>query len=222
MARRAPRRYHAAMQTPAHRWTTAWQTLGLTPPDGLLEALRARYAEPHRHYHATEHLDACLRHFDTLQPLAQHPGEIALALWFHDAIYDIGVPGNEARSADWAQASLLQAGAAPEVAQRVHALVMATCHDVPPRTGDQEILLDVDLAILGAPPAVFARYEAQIRTEFADVPEDAFRQRRWRILQQFLDRPRIYHTELFHAAREAQARTNLERAVQHWKSAPTP
>ena len=63
MARRAPRRYHAAMQTPAHRWTTSWQTLGLTPPDGLLEALRARYAEPHRHYHATEHLDACLRQF---------------------------------------------------------------------------------------------------------------------------------------------------------------
>jgi len=200
------------------RWAAAWQWLGLAPADpGLLAALLARYAEPHRKYHATEHLDACLAHFDTLQALAEHPGEVALGLWFHDAVYDIGVPGNEAHSADWAREALLAAGAAQALAQRVHALVMVTCHDVTPQTNDQQILLDVDLAILGAPAHVFDRYEQQIRAEYAEIPEPAFRARRWRILQQFLQRPRIYHTARFHDAREAQARANLERSIRHWK-----
>ena len=200
-------------------WNKTWQWLGLRPADtGLRDALLARYAEPHRKYHGTEHLEACLKHFGTLQGLMQHPGEVAIGLWFHDAIYDIGVAGNEVRSAEWAHTSLSRAGALAEVADRVHALVMVTCHDVAPRTTDQAILLDIDLAILGAPAAVFDRYEHQIRSEFENVPEPDFRARRWRILQHFLDRPRIYHTAEFSSTREAQARANLSRAVRHWNS----
>lgn len=211
----ARRRYHPRMINRQERWNTTWQQLGLVPADpSLLQALLTRYAEPKRKYHSQEHLDACLAHFDSLQAQALHPGEIALALWFHDAIYDIGASGNEARSADWARDALLAAGASAAVAQRVHALVMVTCHDVAPQTGDQEILLDVDLAILGAPPAVFDNYELQIRAEYADVAEGAFRTRRCRILQHFLDRPRIYHTELFHRLRESQARDNLARSIR--------
>lgn len=207
------------MTSHEERWHAAWGWLGLQPADpGLLDALLTRYAEPHRKYHATEHLDACLAHFDNLRAQAEHPGEVALGLWFHDAIYDIGVPGNEVRSADWARASLLAAGADPAVAQRVHALVMVTCHDVAPQTRDQQILLDVDLAILGAPSPVFDRYEQQIRAEHAHVPEAAFCARRWPILQQFLDRPHLYHTAQFRAAREAQARSNLERSISFWKA----
>ncbi|MCW5628276.1 MAG: N-methyl-D-aspartate receptor NMDAR2C subunit [Rhodoferax sp.] len=196
-------------------WQAAWRALApRMPAPALLAQLAARYAEPHRHYHTLQHLDACLRHLDTMRTLAQRPDEVALALWFHDAIYDIGAADNEARSADWARAELLALGAADEVAQRVHALVMVTRHDQPPRTPDQELLLDVDLAILGAPTALFDAYEQQVRLEYQAVPPAAFRSNRRRILQGFVDRPRIYHTAAFHDTREAQARANLQRSIQ--------
>lgn len=195
-------------------WQRMWQGLGVPQADRtLLQALLARYAEPHRHYHTLQHLDACFAHFETVREEADHPSEVELALWFHDAVYEIRVADNELRSADWARDALLAAGSGPDTAQRVHALVMATCHNARSTTRDAEILLDVDLAILGAPAAQFDAYEAQVRAEYASVPEPAFRSGRRRILEEFLARWRIFHTAHFNSRYEAQARANLHRSI---------
>ncbi len=179
----------------------------------MLQALVARYNEPHRHYHTLDHLDACLRHLSDLRGLAAHPDEVALALWFHDAIYDIGATDNERRSADWAVESQRSAGVASVVAQRIFALIMVTRHEVVPCTTDEQVMLDVDLAILGASTAVFDGYESQVRAEYQAVPEPLFRVNRSRILQGFLARARIYHTDQFHRRFEASARRNLARSI---------
>lgn len=199
---------------PEH-WDTLWRSLGATRiDDGLQGTLLAHYDQPHRHYHARAHLAACLRHLGDLRGFADHPGAIELALWFHDAIYEIGATDNEVRSADWARDALRAAGAPEAIARKVHALVMVTRHDVAPSDADEQVLLDADLAILGASAEAFDRYEGQIRAEFAQVPPDAFRARRKRVLQGFLDRPAIYHTPPFRAAREARARDNLSRSIR--------
>ena len=195
-------------------WKDIWQNLGVGQVDpGLLPELLGRYAEPHRKYHTLQHLDACFAHFEAVRHEAVHPAEVELALWFHDAVYEVRDARNEQRSADWARDDLLAAGVSQDVAQRVHALVMATCHNVLPRTPDQEILLDVDLAILGAPAPRFDAYEAQVRAEYASVPEPDFRSGRRRILEQFLARERIFHTVHFNSRYEAQARANLRRSI---------
>ena len=195
-------------------WHRMWQGFGVAQPDpALLRELLAHWAQPHRKYHSAEHLQACLRHFARLQVAPQYPHEVELALWFHDAIYEIGRNDNEQRSADWARAALRAAGVDGRVADRVHALVMVTRHDCAPGTGDQQVLLDIDLSILGQPTHVFARYELQIAEEFAAVPLAQRRVRRRAILQQFLDRPRIYHTAQFHGLFEAQARRNLQTSI---------
>jgi len=210
------------MQTDAfithHRaaWQALWQVLapGHADQDALLTQLAARYSEPHRHYHTLEHLDACLRHLASVRAQLERPAETTLALWFHDAIYEVGASDNERRSADWARQALLDAGGAPDAAERVHAAIMATRHDQPATTADQQLLLDADLAILGASAPQFDAYEQQIFREYASVPRAAFRSNRRRILQGFLDRPRIYHSAAFHDAREAQARANLARSIR--------
>lgn len=195
-------------------WRTAWAAVGVEAPDAaLFGALLARYGEPQRHYHTLQHLGECLALFDRERALAQRPGEVALALWFHDAVYDLGAHDNEAQSAQWAARALSAAGAAEAVAARVHALVMATCHDAQPCDADARLLVDIDLAILGAPPARFAEYEAQIRREYAHVAPEVFEPRRRSILGRFLARDPLYQTPGIRARLEGQARANLRHAI---------
>ncbi|RUR67638.1 N-methyl-D-aspartate receptor NMDAR2C subunit [Variovorax guangxiensis] len=195
-------------------WNGAWQALGVaSPDDALCDELQRRYAEPQRHYHTMQHLGECLAWFEREKALAEHPGEVALALWFHDAIYDVHAHDNEARSADWARQALLEAGAAADAAERVHALVMATRHDAVPQGRDAELLIDIDLSILGAERARFDEYERQVQAEYAFVPDEVRLPRRRAILQRFLDRDAIYATPRMHEQLEARARANLQRSI---------
>lgn len=194
-------------------WDEAWTALGATPDPTLREQLLAAYAEPQRQYHTLQHLGECLAWWVRERGQAEHPAEVLLALWFHDAIYDVHAHDNEARSAEWAHDALCSTGVAPEVADRVHSLVMATRHDALPEGRDAELLIDIDLAILGAAPARFDDYERQVQAEYSFVPEDVRRPRRRAILQRFLDRPAIYATPSMHARLEASARRNLARSI---------
>lgn len=195
-------------------WHQAWQALGVAAPDdALCSELQRRYAEPQRHYHTMQHLGECLGWFEREKALAEHPGEVALALWFHDAVYDVHAHDNEGRSAHWAREALRAAGAAEAAAERVHALVMATCHDAVPEGRDAELLIDIDLSILGAERARFDEYERQVGEEYGFVPAAVRLPRRRAILQRFLDRDAIYATPRMHALLEARARANLQRSI---------
>lgn len=196
------------------RWQAMWVQLGVRDPGAdLLHELMQRYAEPHRSYHTMQHLDECLTQFDAVRSIAVRPGEIELALWFHDAIYEVRNHDNEQKSADWARSVVLNAGGSLDIADRVDALVMATCHNALPATQDAQILVDVDLSILGAAPARFDEYEMQVRAEYAWVPEAQYRSKRASILQTFLDRESIYNTDWFRSRCEANARRNLTRSI---------
>jgi predicted metal-dependent HD superfamily phosphohydrolase len=97
-------------------------------------------------------------------------------------------------------------------------LIHATAHlaaDRPPGDRETAILLDADLAILGAAPERYARYAGAIRQEYAWVPEAEYRVGRVRVLDRFLARPRIFWTDLAYQEGEQQARANLlaERAA---------
>lgn len=204
------------MDTAALRrsWADAWHDLGVdAPDDALFDRLLARYDEPQRAYHTRQHLAECLLHFERERSQAGRPGEVALALWFHDAVYDLGRHDNEARSADWARRALRNAGAAPEAAERVHALVMATRHEAVPEGKDAQLLVDIDLAILGAPLERFAEYERQIRIEYAHIPPEVFEPRRREILGRFLAREPLYRTASLRQLLEAAARRNLQQAL---------
>jgi predicted metal-dependent HD superfamily phosphohydrolase len=198
----------------AARWNAAWRALGLPAPDGLGERLLACYDEPHRYYHTRRHLAECLATAGSLAQHALHPHEIALALFFHDAVYDTRRHDNEVQSAGWAQRAMLDAGGEAGAARRIESLVLATRHAASPDGADEEVLVDADLAILGAPPARFDEYERQVRCEYAWVDADTWRRERRRVLESFRARTRIFATPTLHATHEAAARSNLERALE--------
>ena len=88
-------------------WRRLWTALGAqTINGGLFNQLVRAYGEPQRHYHTLQHLRECLAHWEAASALARRPEEVELALWFHDAVYDPRRSDNEARSAEWAQASV--------------------------------------------------------------------------------------------------------------------
>jgi predicted metal-dependent HD superfamily phosphohydrolase len=200
--------------TLAAHWEATWSDLGLARPDASVFAeLLARHSEPTRAYHTCQHLEECFAQFARARSLADRPGEVQLALWFHDAIYDTRSSRNEDESADWADAVLESAGAAPEMRERIRALILATRHAGDPGSADARLTVDIDLSILGAPAERFAQYEAQVRQEYAWVPDPVYRAARARILAGFLERPAIFATQDFRSRLEAQARRNLRDSL---------
>jgi predicted metal-dependent HD superfamily phosphohydrolase len=182
-------------------------------PDALAQRLLAAWDEPERAYHDREHLRSCLELFDELRDLAQRPAEVEMAIWFHDAVYDVRALDNEERSARWAQRELHPI-VGEEVAARVAELVRSTKHatGLEPR-GDARVLSDVDLAVLRFPPDEFDSYERAVRREYAWVEEAQWRAARSAVLSELLARETLFHTVPMRARFEVPARQNLRRAL---------
>ena len=195
-------------------WQDMWRQLGASgSDDALFSRLVQCYSEPHRKYHTMQHLQECFAHLDSVRSFAEHANEVELALWFHDAIYDTRRNDNEERSADWARDTALAAGLGDDRASRIHQLVMATRHNAVPVGRDAAVLVDVDLAILGAEVERFDEYEVQVRAEYSWVPGLLYRRGRRKILQEVARRESIYSTEYFRAEYEARARSNIARSL---------
>lgn len=178
--------------------------------DRLLDA----YAQAQRKYHTRQHLGECLTLCERHLAEAEYPAEVEIALWFHDAVYDVKGRDNEARSAAWAREALDAAGVHPEVIARVVALIMVTCHQALPQGRDQQLLVDIDLSILGAARERFLEYEAQVRAEYDWVPHWLFRRKRREILREFLSRQPIYSRPELRAELEDRARANLAHSIR--------
>jgi predicted metal-dependent HD superfamily phosphohydrolase len=198
----------------ADAWQRAWRALRAAPAPGLLAELESRYREAHRAYHTLQHLDECFARLAEAESLAERLAEVQIALWFHDAVYDTRASDDEETSARWARESLEAAGAPGEAAGRVAELVLATKHAAVPAGRDAQLLVDVDLSILGADEARFDEYEAQVRREYEWVAENAFRAGRARVLESFLARPAIFATRWFAERLEERARRNLRRSLR--------
>ncbi|HVU02917.1 MAG TPA: hypothetical protein VHE30_14255 [Polyangiaceae bacterium] len=197
----------------ATRFERAAAAAGATGPcDAVFRELTARYGEPHRHYHTLAHIDACLAWLDWFSGSAERSEEVELALWFHDAVYDLLSSVNEARSAALARERLAALGVRSDAIGRVAAHIEATAtHFAAP--GDSALLVDLDLTILAARANDFDSFERKIRSEYAHVSEATYRAARRRVLEGFLSRVEIYKVAPLRAELESAARANLERRI---------
>ncbi|MFF8290883.1 HD domain-containing protein [Streptomyces sp. NPDC016309] len=199
---------HPAHDDLRRRWLSAVRDA--PHADRYADDLLARWAEPQRRYHTTDHLLAVLDRVDELADHADDPDLVRLAAWFHDAVYLPERSTNEERSARLAERALPELGfdgaATAEVARLVR---LTVTHD--PAEGDRngEALCDADLAVLAATPDAYAVYAAAVREEYGFVPDDAFRAGRAAVLRQLLGLPRLFRTPHGARAWEERARQNL-------------
>ncbi len=194
-------------------WQALMQAFGFSENVSTYDVLKAAHAEPHRYYHTSSHISACLRHLHSVRGEVDDWKSIALAFWFHDAIYKPFSATNERDSTDWAIEFLEGNNASAKDINKIEDLIMATCHDAKTTEKDAQILVDIDLSILGAMPEIYDVYERNIRKEYRRVPKFIYRKKRKEILQGFLDRSKVYGTDHFSRLWEAQARENLARAI---------
>jgi predicted metal-dependent HD superfamily phosphohydrolase len=179
-----------------------------------LTDLAARYSEPSRHYHNLTHLREVLEVISNLGSADPDAPVVRLAAWFHDAVYDSRAKDNEERSADLAEAVLTRLGLPPGLVANVERLVLLTkTHSAEPDDREGQLLLDADLAILGAEESRYDDYARAIRREYAWVAEDAYRGGRRRVLEAFLKRPRLYFADALFRSHEERARRNLRREL---------
>ena len=194
-------------------------------PAAQQAAIATAYATPPRAYHSLAHVGEVLKHFVEVGagPGWTQPAEVAAAILYHDAIYVAGAKDNEARSAVLAREQFAQWPQEGLDLDRVAALIDMTARhgawspsDFPGegRDADTRLFLDCDMAILGAAPDVFDAYDRGIAAEYRGVvPGWLFAINRKRFLKGLLARERIYVSEHFHERLDAQARSNLRRAI---------
>jgi len=178
-----------------------------------------RYYEPWRHYHRDEHIIACLQDLFAVHMSLSPTNRIRvfLALTIHDSVYDPQNANNEERSAEYGYYLLSAHHVLRTVADDVSSLVLSSKDHILPQREElhtaAKIFLDCDLAILGASSKIYQEYAKNIRREYHWYSSSDYAQGRAEIMQDFLDREKIYLTKYFCAKYEVRARNNIAREI---------
>lgn len=175
---------------------------------GIGSHLLELWNQPSRHYHDVRHLAHVLSELDSLTG-GEVERPVALAAWFHDAVYD-GNPGNdEAASAALAEEVLEEVIGKVEAREVARLVLLTTTHQ--PAANDERgaLLSDADLAILGALQGRYHVYLRDVRRDYAHVSDPDFQSGRRRVVASLLDAERLFHTEAGVARWELRARENL-------------
>lgn len=161
-------------------------------------------------YHDLRHLAEVLNRIDDLG--ATDNVEVVLAAWFHDAVYD-SAGDNEERSARLAADELAPFDETVDV-DEVARLVRLTEHHRP-EEGDENgaILCDADLAVLAASGERYREYVADVRREYAEVPDAEFTLGRLAVLRDLAAKPSLFGTPLGRELWEERARANLSAEI---------
>ncbi|ADU13198.1 HD domain-containing protein [Asticcacaulis excentricus] len=195
------------------RWNDLAARLGW--PDRLSvetwQWLATQYQEPHRYYHRLSHISAM---FDGGGGLFwREPDAVALAIFFHDVIYDPARVDNEMRSAE-ATYQRLSDCLDVSLLDKVAALIEATKTHRGTGDTDTDQFLDLDMAILGASWADYALYADGVRQEYEPVYGiETYRMGRvTRFIEPMLATERLFLTPAFQPL-DTKARANLQREL---------
>lgn len=179
--------------------------------------VREKYSEPQRFYHNFGHIVELFEYWERYHAYCHDPRVVGLALVGHDVIYDIGAQDNEARSAVYTGECLERLGVAPATVRHVMEMIrMTASHVCPGDDPDAALMLDMDMAIIGAPPDAYDRYSQAIEAEYRQIYtlEDFWRGRLSRFIDVLLQQPRLFKTDLFEETLGTRARANLAREKQ--------
>jgi len=193
---------------------------------GAWDALNACYCEPHRAYHGWGHIAALLERLYALQYLATWADIIAIAAFWHDAVYTTSDSGGRPRPdyenvRDSARLFRRYTLLKPPAGDAVSSLIMATADHLNARPdvqfyegfeADLDLFLDLDLSSLASGWEAFEAHMIQIRSEFSFVSDAEFYASHLRTLHNFArDDVALFRRPETRALWQSAARANLKR-----------
>ena len=186
--------------------------------NALWQDIAVRYNETQRAYHSLQHIQQLFSQFEQIKHQLHEPHIIALALYYHDVIYDPRRSDNELKSAEY-MVEALKGYLSAEQCQHIYALIMMTAtHELhecldKDTVSDAAYLLDMDLSILGTPWSEYQVYAQAVRQEYRHIANEDYRTGRIAVLQKLLAHPVLYLTAYYHNHFEVQARDNIKREI---------
>ncbi|MDC4625429.1 HD domain-containing protein [Acinetobacter baumannii] len=196
-----------------HVWFELHQHYDFSEPQQIYNELIAAYSEKQRAYHTVQHLYECLSLIETVQYELNDPYAVALALWFHDVIYDPQAPDNELKSAELFE-QLMAQDLSFDTLEKIKRWILATQKHALTDEIDLQFLLDIDLAILAATPERFIQYEQQIQREYSWVDPEVYSIKRKQVLIHFYQSEPLYQTAYFQKNFELNAKQNLKKILE--------
>lgn len=202
------------------RWQALAANIGLdrVKSHEVGDELLSQYSASSRHYHGVQHIVSMLEGFDAVKASFKQPLAAELAIFFHDVIYDPARQDNEAQSAKRmldllggvVDRSTLEIAASSIEATKQHALTPS--HDT-------NLLVDLDMAILGQPWPIYERYAHDVMQEYLPVYGAlAYRHgRRTLFLEPTIAHGCVFLTDAFESL-NAQALENMQREAEMLKT----
>ncbi len=205
------------MQGLHERWDALCARIGAFGSAGdadlAFEMVHTLYAHPERAYHNLEHIAWSLARFDEVRGLAVAPDEVEFAIWLHDCVFFPERSDNEERSADAAAMIAGLLGVSGDFVKSVRSMIVRTRHEGSCAIGDEALIVDIDLSILGASDEAYARYRRLIREEYGFASDELFNEGRCAFLERMLGRSVVYSTPWFRQELEIRARDNMTREL---------
>lgn len=203
------------IHTLRQKWQQCWTDRSPQADiDLLFRLLIDAHSQPDRHYHNLDHINQVLNTIERFDLELENPVAVKLAAWFHDVVYDPQAADNEFQSAKLASELLIGLDVLPALIDRAQHLILATKgHQINPNDPDLCIFLDADLAILGTKSTQYQAYARSIRAEYSWVSDAEYQIGRTRALQSFLERDRLYCTDLLFGELESIARINMQQEL---------
>lgn len=181
--------------------------------EAIFKKLVILYSQEGRYYHTLKHIQAMLSFLEERKDRIANFKALSLATWYHDAVYDSRSKTNELDSAEMMKQDLVDLSIPEELTQLIYQLILATQkHRTIENSKDCDIFLDADLSILSRTEHVYSAYASNIKKEYSWVPEDEYKKGRKAILENFLQRDKIYFSENMKEA-EVVARQNIKREL---------
>lgn len=181
------------------------------------------YSESTRAYHTIEHVQDCLDKLDNYindssTPKPKNLEILELAIIFHDIIN--GCPNDVEDSAKLAVEFLSKSNSNKynnnKTINLLKNIILATKHD---GTGiksslEVQLMLDIDLSILGESPEKYKKYSKNVRQEYLQYDDQTYKIKRSKVLERFLNQDTLFLTLYFKNKYQKQARNNLLAELQ--------
>ncbi len=175
----------------------------------LWKEIKKTYSSIGRHYHNIDHLLYMLELAEEYKDSIRDFDVLVFAIFYHDIVYKSTRRDNEEKSARIAEKRLNSLGLdAKRIDLCVVHILSTKSHEISPND-DTKYLIDFDLGILSESQSKYLTYLENIRREYAIYPPFMYKKGRKKVLDQFLERDKIYATD-FGLRREYRAKANIQ------------